>query len=207
MLNFSVKLGAKQHNGVRNPQPDHYADSGAKRPISRVVVCKAGEIPREQERRDDPRHRSEYAADSHPLPTRRAAIRASNSAACRNNWTSFSLLRNVGFPATRIGTSDARRPATRYRRPLCVLRLWHALLQLRPLVAVPYRTRGIGAEWLGFLLGAGTAVRLLSAPFAGRLADVFGAFRLDLALFAIAAAVASVLYLPAHSFCLLALVN
>ena len=30
-------------------------------------------------------------------------------------------------------------------------------------------TRGIGAEWLGFLLGAGTAVRLLSAPFAGRL--------------------------------------
>ena len=46
-------------------------------------------------------------------------------------------------------------------------------------------TRGIGAEWLGFLLGAGTAVRLLSAPFAGRLADVFGAFRLELALFAL----------------------
>ena len=36
--------------------------------------------------------------------------------------------------------------------------------------------RGIGSEWLGFLLGGGTAVRLLSAPFAGRLADVFGAF-------------------------------
>jgi|SRR6516162_8469210 len=29
--------------------------------------------------------------------------------------------------------------------------------------------RGIGSEWLGFLLGCGTAVRLLSAPFAGRL--------------------------------------
>ena len=29
--------------------------------------------------------------------------------------------------------------------------------------------RGIGSEWLGFLLGGGTAVRLLSAPFAGRL--------------------------------------
>src|SRR5580704_6137809 len=70
MLNFSVELGAKKHNGVRNPQPDHYADSGAERPISRVVICKAGEIPREEERRDDPRHRSEYAADSHPLPTR-----------------------------------------------------------------------------------------------------------------------------------------
>ena len=68
-------------------------------------------------------------------------------------------------------------------------------------------TRGIGSEWLGFLLGAGTAVRLLSAPFAGRLADVFGAFRLELALFAIAAAVASLLYLPAHNFWLLAFVN
>ena len=44
-------------------------------------------------------------------------------------------------------------------------------------------------------------MRLLSAPFAGRLADVFGAFRLELALFAIAAAVASLLYLPAHYFC------
>jgi MFS family permease len=68
-------------------------------------------------------------------------------------------------------------------------------------------SRGIGSEWLGFLLGGGTAVRLLSAFFAGRLADVFGAFRLELALFAIAAAVASLLYLPAHHFWLLALVN
>ena len=68
-------------------------------------------------------------------------------------------------------------------------------------------TRGIGAEWLGFLLGAGTAVRLLSAPFAGRLADVFGAFRLELALFALAAAAASLLYLPTHNFWLLAFVN
>jgi MFS family permease len=68
-------------------------------------------------------------------------------------------------------------------------------------------TRGIGAEWLGFLLGAGTAVRLLSAPFAGRLADVFGIFRLELALFALAAAAASLLYLPMHNFWLLAFVN
>jgi MFS transporter, PPP family, 3-phenylpropionic acid transporter len=68
-------------------------------------------------------------------------------------------------------------------------------------------SRGIGSEWLGFLLGGGTAVRLLSAPFAGRLADVFGAFRLELALFALAVAVASLLYLPAHYFWLLALVN
>jgi MFS transporter, PPP family, 3-phenylpropionic acid transporter len=67
--------------------------------------------------------------------------------------------------------------------------------------------RGIGAEWLGLLLGVGTALRMLSAPVAGRLADVFAAFRLELALFSRAAAAASVLYLPARSLWLLALVN
>jgi MFS family permease len=54
----------------------------------------------------------------------------------------------------------------------------------------------------------GTAARLLSAPpFAGRLADEYGAFRLELALFALAAAAASLLYLPTHNFWLLAFVN
>ena len=67
--------------------------------------------------------------------------------------------------------------------------------------------RGVGPEALGLLLGAGTAVRLRSAPLAGRLADVFGAFRLELVLFAISAAMVSLLYLPAHWFWMLALVN
>ena len=67
--------------------------------------------------------------------------------------------------------------------------------------------RGVGPEALGLLLGAGTAVRLLSAPLAGRAADVFGAFRFELVLFAISAALASLLYLPVHSFWMLALVN
>jgi MFS transporter, PPP family, 3-phenylpropionic acid transporter len=42
--------------------------------------------------------------------------------------------------------------------------------------------RGVDPESLGVLLGAGTAVRLVSAPIAGRLADVFGIFRLELGL-------------------------
>jgi PPP family 3-phenylpropionic acid transporter len=67
--------------------------------------------------------------------------------------------------------------------------------------------RGVQSEWLGVLLGAGTAVRLVSAPIAGQLADVFGAFRLELGLFAISAGVATLLYLPAYSFWLLVLVN
>ncbi len=57
--------------------------------------------------------------------------------------------------------------------------------------------RGVQAEWLGVLLGAGTTVRLVSAPIAGRLADAFGAFRLELGLFAISAGVATLLYLLA----------
>jgi len=67
--------------------------------------------------------------------------------------------------------------------------------------------RGVHPEALGLLLGAGTAVRLISAPVAGRFADVFGIFRLELTLFAILAAVVSLLYLPAHSLSVLALVN
>jgi PPP family 3-phenylpropionic acid transporter len=67
--------------------------------------------------------------------------------------------------------------------------------------------RGVHPESLGLLLGAGTAVRLISAPVAGRLADVFDVFQLELSLFAILAAVVSLLYLPAHSLSVLVLVN
>jgi len=82
-------------------------------------------------------------------------------------------------------------------------------LQLRAVVAFPARVPDAprSPESLGLLLGAGTAVRLVSAPVAGRLADAFGVFRLQLGLFAILAAVASLLYLPAHSFWPLVLVN
>jgi MFS family permease len=78
---------------------------------------------------------------------------------------------------------------------------------LSPFLPAFLSARDVGPEWLGLLLGAGTAVRLVSAPLAGRLADVFGAFRLELALFAISAAGASLLYLLAHAFWALALAN
>jgi PPP family 3-phenylpropionic acid transporter len=67
--------------------------------------------------------------------------------------------------------------------------------------------RGVEPGWLGVLLGAGTAVRLVSAPIAGRLADIFGAFRLELGLFSISAGIATLLCLPAYSSWLLVLVN
>jgi PPP family 3-phenylpropionic acid transporter len=68
-------------------------------------------------------------------------------------------------------------------------------------------SRGVGPEQLGLLLGAGTAVRLVSAPLAGRIADVFGVFRGEIAFFAILAAMASLLYLPFHAWWALALAN
>ena len=98
---------------------------------------------------------------------------------------------------SRCSFSAVRRPAVIARRDLWPvvriemgvrrdLLLWFVLLYgmlycnfglSSPFLPEFLTTRGIGAEWLGFLLGAGTAVRLLSAPFAGRLADVFGTFR------------------------------
>jgi PPP family 3-phenylpropionic acid transporter len=57
--------------------------------------------------------------------------------------------------------------------------------------------RGISAEQIGLIFAAGTAIRLVSAPLAGRLADRFGMRREILAVCAVAAAVGALLYLPA----------
>jgi PPP family 3-phenylpropionic acid transporter len=60
--------------------------------------------------------------------------------------------------------------------------------------------RGLGPEELGFVLGAATALRLICGPIAGRLADRLQAFRAELAVCAILAASAALLYLAAHEF-------
>ena len=52
--------------------------------------------------------------------------------------------------------------------------------------------RGVPPEQLGLVLAAGTAIRLASAPLAGRIGDVLGALRLVLVTcIALAAAVTS----------------
>src|SRR5262249_45401952 len=53
--------------------------------------------------------------------------------------------------------------------------------------------RGMGAEELGIVLGAATALRLACGPIAGRMADRFQIFRAELAACAILAASAGVL--------------
>jgi MFS transporter, PPP family, 3-phenylpropionic acid transporter len=60
--------------------------------------------------------------------------------------------------------------------------------------------RGLGPEELGVVLGAATAVRLVCGPIAGRVADRLQAFRAELAVCAVLAASAALLYLAAHGF-------
>jgi PPP family 3-phenylpropionic acid transporter len=72
--------------------------------------------------------------------------------------------------------------------------LFSAFGLVSPFLPAFLGARGLRAEELGMLLGAGTAVRLLCGPFAGRLADRFHIFRAELAIFCVFAATAALLY-------------
>jgi PPP family 3-phenylpropionic acid transporter len=58
--------------------------------------------------------------------------------------------------------------------------------------------RGVPPEQLGLVLAAGTAIRLASAPLAGRIGDVFGALRLVLVTCIALAAAVTLGYMPAR---------
>src|SRR2546423_1186356 len=60
--------------------------------------------------------------------------------------------------------------------------------------------RGLGPEELGLVLGGATALRLVCGPVAGRIADRLQAFRAELAVCAILAATAALVYLVVHRF-------
>jgi PPP family 3-phenylpropionic acid transporter len=60
--------------------------------------------------------------------------------------------------------------------------------------------RGLGAEQLGLVLGAATALRLVSGPLAGRVADRLKVFRAELTICAVLAAGAALLYLATRGF-------
>jgi PPP family 3-phenylpropionic acid transporter len=69
-----------------------------------------------------------------------------------------------------------------------------------PFLPALVQGRGISPEQIGLLFGAGTAVRLLSAPIAGRVADRTHALRMTLAICAAASALAALGYLAAWGF-------
>src|SRR5687768_2117843 len=63
--------------------------------------------------------------------------------------------------------------------------------------------RGLQPEHLGFVLAAGTAIRLIAAPLAGRIADRLHALRMVLVVCIALAGAVTLGYLPAHGFALL----
>jgi PPP family 3-phenylpropionic acid transporter len=69
-----------------------------------------------------------------------------------------------------------------------------------PFLPAFMNARGLPPEQLGFVLGLGTAVRLLSSPVAGRIGDLTQALRIVLAACTVAAALVTLGYLPAQGF-------
>ena len=84
--------------------------------------------------------------------------------------------------------------------------LWlYALMYAAFGVASPFlpafiSARGLPPEQLGFVLGAGTAVRLLTAPLAGRIGDASQALRVTLVVCTGLAASGTLGYLAAHGW-------
>jgi PPP family 3-phenylpropionic acid transporter len=72
-----------------------------------------------------------------------------------------------------------------------------------PFLPAFFSARGLPPEQLGVVLGAGTAVRLLTSPLAGRLGDLIQALRVVLVVCIALAASATLGYLPAHGFWIL----
>src|SRR5437763_4058462 len=69
-----------------------------------------------------------------------------------------------------------------------------------PFLPAFVNSRGIAPEELGLVLGTGTAVRLVSAPLAGRIGDLFEALRTVLVLCIALAAFTTLGFLPARGF-------
>ena len=76
-----------------------------------------------------------------------------------------------------------------------------------PFLPAYLEARGLAAEELGIVFASATAIRLIAAPIAGRIADLFGALRLALAIATGAAAAAALLYLSATSFYIILVVS
>ena len=69
-----------------------------------------------------------------------------------------------------------------------------------PFLPAFFSVRGLPPEQLGVVLGAGTAVRLLTSPLAGRIGDLIQALRVVLVVCIALAASVTLGYLPAHGF-------
>jgi MFS transporter, PPP family, 3-phenylpropionic acid transporter len=92
------------------------------------------------------------------------------------------------------------RPSALARFILLYAVMYAAFGVASPFLPTFITARGLPPEQLGLVLGAGTAVRLLTAPLAGRLGDSIQALRVVLVVSTALAASVTLGYLPAHGF-------
>jgi MFS transporter, PPP family, 3-phenylpropionic acid transporter len=85
--------------------------------------------------------------------------------------------------------------------------LYSAFGASSPFLPALMEARGIPVEQIGIIFGAATAIRLISAPIAGRIADRTQALRTTLAACTIAMALAALGYLSASGFWTLLVVS
>jgi PPP family 3-phenylpropionic acid transporter len=78
--------------------------------------------------------------------------------------------------------------------------LYSAFGAASPFLPALVEGRAVAAEQIGMIFGAATAIRLISAPIAGRIADRTQALRATLAACAVATALAALGYLSASGF-------
>src|SRR5215510_15289228 len=95
---------------------------------------------------------------------------------------------------------DLLRPAALTRFILLYAAMYAAFGVASPFLPAFLSSRGLLPEQLGLVLGAGTAVRLLSAPLAGRIGDLTHALRVVLAVCIALAASVTLGYLMGHGF-------
>ncbi len=92
------------------------------------------------------------------------------------------------------------RPSALARFILLYAVMYAAFGVASPFLPAFINARGLPPEQLGLVLGAGTAVRLLTGPLAGRLGDSIQALRVVLVVCTALAASVTLGYLPAHGF-------
>jgi PPP family 3-phenylpropionic acid transporter len=98
---------------------------------------------------------------------------------------------------------DSFRSTTLTRFVLLYAAMYAAFGVASPFLPAFMSGRGLAPEQLGLVLSAGTAVRLLTAPLAGRIGDMIQALRVVLVVCIALAAFVTLSYLAAHEFWIL----
>jgi MFS transporter, PPP family, 3-phenylpropionic acid transporter len=102
---------------------------------------------------------------------------------------------------------DSVRSTTLTRFILLYAAMYAAFGVASPFLPAFVSARGLAPEQLGVVLGAGTAVRLLTAPLAGRIGDLIQGLRVVLVVCIALAAWVTIGYLAAHGFWILLGIN